>query len=166
MWRWWETKKGAWADLAIGAGVGGIMTYLSPQFGIPLCIALIVLGFIFLKRAYKLPAIDFHAWGTGISGYRGYPKEPDGKWWLYLEVSIDQTSRLIDTLDLLIEDDRIPVNLPCKFGAMFNVYFEVTKWRSMGKHQVELVAKVGKETISSGRKMIDIDMEPFGRLLI
>jgi len=51
--RWWETKKAAWAGLIIELGVGGVMTYLLPQYGIPLCILLVVLGIFLLVRAYK-----------------------------------------------------------------------------------------------------------------
>jgi hypothetical protein len=173
--------KETYFSLALAVGAVGwtvvqsMYPVISPIVGWPIAVILFI-GAILLfiigirkkegQKEFLVPTIDFHAWAFGISGYRGYPKEPDEKWWLNLEISANLRGRPIDTLDLVIEGDYIHVNLPCKFGGIFNAYFEVTKWRDTGKHQVELIAKVGNELISSGRKTIPFDMEPFGRHLI
>lgn len=115
------------------------------------------------NRELLIPTIDFHEYGFGLSGYREYPKETNEGWWLNLEISIDQINRSIDTLDLVIEGEYIPVNLPCKFSHIFHGYFKVSKWRYTGEHQIELIAKMGNESINSGRKSIDFNMEPFGK---
>ena len=113
------------------------------------------------QKKSLIPTIDFHTYEFGLSGYKRYPKEPNEVWWLKLEISIDHINRSIDTLDLVIEGESIPVNLPCKFSHIFHGYFNVSKWRDTSKHQVELRAKVGNEPISSGRKLIDFNMEIF-----
>jgi hypothetical protein len=159
--------------IAIACAVGQIMhPLIPPALGWPIVGILVISAILLLitgirkKEGQKeslIPTIDFHAYGFGLSGYRGYPKEPDESWWLNLEISIDRINRPIDTLDLVIEGEYIPVNLPCKFSHIFHGYFKVSKWRHTGEHQIELIAKAGNEPISSGRKSIDFNMEPFGK---
>jgi hypothetical protein len=50
---WWETKLAAWAELIIGLGGGGLMSYISPIIGIPVCIILVGFGVFLLIRAYR-----------------------------------------------------------------------------------------------------------------
>ncbi len=50
---WWETKTAAFSFLLLGLGGGGVVTYLSPLIGIPLCIIIILVGICLLLRAYK-----------------------------------------------------------------------------------------------------------------
>ena len=50
---WWETKTAAWGIIIIGVGGGGVVTYLSPPIGIPICALLLLLGFVLLIRAYR-----------------------------------------------------------------------------------------------------------------
>src|SRR4030042_1210496 len=157
--------------IAIACAVGRVMQpIISPAWGWPIisilgvaAILLIITG-IRNKEGRKesfIPTIDFHAYEFGLSGYREYPKEPNEVWWLNLEISIDRINRPIDILDLVIEGEPIHVNLPCNFSHIFHGYFNVSKWRDTSKHQVELRAKVGNEPISSGRKLIDFNMEIF-----
>ena len=44
MWEWWDTSKAAWGLLAIGVGGGIVLTYISPQVGIPVGIGITVAG--------------------------------------------------------------------------------------------------------------------------
>lgn len=53
MWKWWDTSKGAWGLLAIGLGVGIVLTYISPQVGIPIGVAITSLGGILVVRARR-----------------------------------------------------------------------------------------------------------------
>lgn len=54
MWKWWDTSKGAWGLLAIGVGVGIVLSYISsPQVGIPVGAAITVIGIILVIRAYR-----------------------------------------------------------------------------------------------------------------
>ena len=162
--------------MALGLGticlgvVQGMYLVIPPTVGWPI-VAMLFIGAISLciigirkKEGQKesfVSTIDFHAWAIGISGYRGYPQKPDNAYWLYLEISTNQS---IDTLDLLIGDRYIAANLPCRFSHIFNAYFKVTEWRYTGEHQVELIVnKARNNSISSGRKPIDFNMEPFGR---
>lgn len=50
---WWGTKTAAWGFIIIGIGGGGVLTYLSPPIGIPVCLVLISLGVWLLIRAYR-----------------------------------------------------------------------------------------------------------------
>jgi len=50
---WWGTKTAAWGFIIIGIGGGGVLTYLSPPIGIPVCLILISLGVWLLIRAYR-----------------------------------------------------------------------------------------------------------------
>ncbi len=51
--KWWESKATAWAELILGLGGGGLLTFLSPQIGIPVSIILILIGIWLLIRAYR-----------------------------------------------------------------------------------------------------------------
>jgi hypothetical protein len=51
--RWWETPTAAWAFLVVGIGGSGVVAYLSPRIGIPVCVLLIVIGIVLLIRAYR-----------------------------------------------------------------------------------------------------------------
>jgi len=97
----------------------------------------------------KESVITLVAWGIGISGFRGYPKEPDKAWWLNLEVSANLGGKPIDKLDLVIEEER-PIhahNWTRRVEAHFNPYFDITEWRHKGIHQVELIAYTGIECL-------------------
>ena len=53
MWKWWDTSKGAWGLLAIGLGVGIVLTYISPQVGIPVGGVITAIGAILVVRANR-----------------------------------------------------------------------------------------------------------------
>jgi len=54
MWKWWDTSAGAWGLLAIGVGVGIVVSYVSsPQVGVPVGVAITVAGIILVVRAYR-----------------------------------------------------------------------------------------------------------------
>ncbi len=50
---WWETRRAAWGLIVIGVGGGGVVTYLSPPIGIPVCLLLLGFGVWLLIRAYR-----------------------------------------------------------------------------------------------------------------
>lgn len=105
-----------------------------------------------------------HRYAIGLSGMTGYPDEPENAYWLHLEVAVNPTSKPIDTLDLLIGSETIPVNnWPRENKVVFDVYFNITEWRWKGKNQVELIAHVGNKKHRSGRINIDFNIEPGGR---
>lgn len=109
-----------------------------------------------------------HAYAIGLSGMTGYPQKPENAAWLRLEVTVNPISKPINTLDLLIGSETIPVNnWSCKIVATFTAYFNVTDWQWKGEHQVELIAKVGGKPYTSGRTPIDFNVEPggLGRLI-
>jgi hypothetical protein len=117
------------------------------------------------KRADLLPLVlTPHAYAIGLSGMTGYPKEPENAAWLCLEVAVSPTNRAIDTLDLIIDGQTIPVNhWPGKNVTAFNAYFNVTEWRGKGKNQVELIAHAGEKMSRSGRIDVGFNIEPSGR---
>lgn len=53
MWKWWDTSKGAWGLLATGLGVGIVLTYISPQVGIPVGGIITSIGILLIVRAYR-----------------------------------------------------------------------------------------------------------------
>jgi hypothetical protein len=53
MWRWWDTSAGAWGLLAIGVGLGLVLTYVSPQVGIPVGVVVTLAGAILVIRAHR-----------------------------------------------------------------------------------------------------------------
>ena len=109
-----------------------------------------------------------HTWAIGLSGMTGFPKEPENADWLWFGVNVNPINRPIDKLDLLIGNEQpVPADhCPRGIVASLNVYFNVTKWRWMGKHQAELIAYIGGKQYSSGRIEIDFNVEPFGKHLI
>ena len=50
---WWNTPQAAYAFLTLGIGGGAVLTYVSPQIGIPIGGSLIIVGIILLINAYK-----------------------------------------------------------------------------------------------------------------
>jgi hypothetical protein len=50
---WWETPGVALAFIFIGLGGGGLLTYLSPLIGFPVCVSLIALGIFLFIQAYR-----------------------------------------------------------------------------------------------------------------
>ena len=50
---WWNTPQAAYAFLTLGIGAGAMLTYVSPQIGIPIGGSLIIAGIILLINAYK-----------------------------------------------------------------------------------------------------------------
>jgi hypothetical protein len=50
--QWWNTPWAAWGLLAIGIGVGGLLTYIEPQIGIPIGIIISLTGICLIIRAY------------------------------------------------------------------------------------------------------------------
>lgn len=104
-----------------------------------------------------------HTYSIGLSGMTGYPKEPKSVYWLCLEVAVNPITKPIDTLDLIIDGENIPVNnWPGKNVTAFNAYFNVTKWYFQGEHKVELIASISDKKYSSGRISIDFNAELFG----
>ncbi len=51
--KWWDNIQVAWGLLIIEVGIGGVVTYLSPQIGIPIFILLVIFGIGLLIKAYK-----------------------------------------------------------------------------------------------------------------
>jgi len=108
-------------------------------------------------------ALTPHEYAIGLTGMTGYPIEPDNTDWLHLKVAVNYIGKPIDTLDLLIGSETIPVNNWHRENkVVFDVYFNITEWRLKGKNQVELIAHVGNKKHSSGRINIDFDIEPGG----
>ena len=50
---WWNTPYAAWGFLALSIGGGGVLAFLSPQIGIPICVVLIIIGILLIIRAYR-----------------------------------------------------------------------------------------------------------------
>lgn len=100
----------------------------------------------------------------GVSGMTDYPDEPDNADWLYFDVAVNPIKKPVDTLDLLIDGEPIPVdNWTREIVTGFHAYFNVTRWRWQGEHQVELIAKVGGKEHSSGRRNIDFSKTDYGK---
>lgn len=53
MQEWWNSPTAAWGFLVIGIGGGGVLAYLLPQVGIPVCILLVLIGIFIVLRAYR-----------------------------------------------------------------------------------------------------------------
>jgi len=104
----------------------------------------------------------------GVSSMTDFPDEPDNADWLYFDVAVNIIKKPIDTLDLQIETEpRIPVdNWKRGIVAGLHAYFNVTRWRWKGEHQVELIAKVEGKEYSSGRMKIDFSKMDFGKYQI
>jgi len=51
--KWWDTSAGAWGLLLIGVGVGIVLTYISPQVGIPVGVVITLGGIFLIIRAYR-----------------------------------------------------------------------------------------------------------------
>jgi hypothetical protein len=51
---WWNTPAAAWGFALIGIGGAGVLAYLSPKVGIPICIVILVFGILLIIRAYKI----------------------------------------------------------------------------------------------------------------
>ena len=51
--QWWNTSEAAWGLLALGIGVGIVLTYISREVGIPVGGAITVVGIILVIRAYR-----------------------------------------------------------------------------------------------------------------
>ena len=162
---------------AFGVGAGAMatlqMTYpVIPQLvGLPIAGALGALAVMFLiigirkKEGHKSLILTPNTSTIGLSGMTGLPDKPLNALWLCLGVSVSAIDKPIDTLDLII-DGKPPTpanNWPGKNVTAFHVDFNVTEWRMKGEKQVELIAKVGNNTTSSGRFPIDFNREPSGR---
>ncbi len=158
---------GAYLDIS---GKGGFPTWLWIVLAISGFVIAQFLAFhkVRLERDRALEAekpliITPHKYAIGLSGMTEYPQEPEGRYWLCLEVAVAPNDKSIDKLDLLLGEETIPVNYwPGKNVATFNAYFDVTNWKGKGKAQVELVAYAGGKSYSSGRVTIDFDIEPGG----
>ena len=50
---WWETKSFAWGELIVGVGGGGLLSYISPIIGVPVCIIMVGFGIFLMIRAYS-----------------------------------------------------------------------------------------------------------------
>ena len=169
-------SKEGYFGLALGLGaiswavVQSINPLISPIVGWPiagilgiLAVSVLIIG-IRKKESHETLILTPLAYAIGLSGMTEYPKEPENEAWLLLEVSVNAIDKPIDTLDLIIDGKPIPANhWSGKNVAGFNVYFNVTEWQWKGKNQVELRAKVGNNTTSSGRFPIDFNREPSGR---
>ena len=115
-------------------------------------------------RAEQSLVLTPRAYAFGVSSMTDYPDEPDNADWLYFNVAVNPISKPIDTLDLLIDGEPIPVdNWTREIVAGFDAYFNVTRWRWKGEHQVELIAKVGGKEHSSGRRNIDFSKMDYGK---
>ena len=169
-------SKESYFGLALGFGaiiwavVQGMYPLISPNVGWPIVGALGILAVVFLiigirKKESQISLVltpDTSA--IGLSGMSGYPDKPLNALWLCLGISVNPIDKPIDTLDLLIDSETIHANRwPGKNVAAFHVDFNVTKWQRKGEKQVELIAKVGNNTTSSGRFPIDFNREPSGR---
>jgi hypothetical protein len=50
--KWWDTSTGAWGTLAIGLGLGTVLTLISPQVGIPIGVVITLTGIVLVIRAH------------------------------------------------------------------------------------------------------------------
>lgn len=50
--KWWDNTRAVWGFLIISVGASVVLTYLSPQCGIPVGVVLVALGIFLLLRAY------------------------------------------------------------------------------------------------------------------
>ncbi|HEX7364952.1 MAG TPA: hypothetical protein VF366_07295 [Dehalococcoidia bacterium] len=64
---WWATRGAAWGGLITGVGIGGVLTYIAPQIGIPICIILTGIGISLLVRAYLRAEIRFEFNGDSMT---------------------------------------------------------------------------------------------------
>jgi hypothetical protein len=170
-------SKESYFGIACGIGavavtiIDNITPQLAPIVGWPIAIALFALCGILLikgirkKESHELLVLTPHTSAIGLSGMTGYPDKPLNALWLCLGVSVNPISnKPIDTLDLLIDSETIHANQwSGKNVAAFHVDFDVTGWQMKGEKQVELIAKIGNNTASSGRFPIDFSREPSGR---
>jgi hypothetical protein len=51
--QWWNTSEAAWGLLALGIGGGIVLTYISRRVGIPVGVAITVIGITLVIRAYR-----------------------------------------------------------------------------------------------------------------
>ena len=51
--KWWDTSAGAWGLLAVGLGLGIVLTFISPQVGIPVGVIITLAGIVLVVRAYR-----------------------------------------------------------------------------------------------------------------
>lgn len=150
-------------QLASGNEFTGISSWVWFQvaFVFLLIIPFIAFHRVRVQRDEALEAEDSlvltpRVYAFGVSSMTDYPDEPDNADWLYFDVAVNPISKPIDTLDLLIDGEPIPVdNWTREIVAGFHAYFNVTRWRWKGEHRVELIAKVGGKEHSSGRRNID-----------
>lgn len=166
--------------IGIISGGAGLYLDISGRVGFPtwlwvvlLAICLVIVPFVAFHKVRvqrdKALAVEQslvitpHTYAIGLSGMTGYPQKPASVYWLCLEVTVNPINKPIDTLDLLIGRETIPANdWRGKNVAAFNVYFNVTEWWMHGENQVELIAKVGGKSHSSGRIPIDFNAELWG----